>query len=68
MLPEIKILDFGLARITDADVAVTTIVTEVGRIQGTLTYMSPEQARGNPDETSIFEATCTHWEWWCMNS
>ena len=41
MIPEIKILDFGLARITDADVAVTTIVTEIGRIQGTLIYMSP---------------------------
>ena len=53
MLPEIKILDFGLARITDADVAVTTIVTEIGRIQGTLTYMSPEQARGHPDEIDL---------------
>ena len=53
MLPEIKILDFGLARITDADVAVTTIVTEIGRLQGTLTYMSPEQARGNPDEIDL---------------
>jgi serine/threonine protein kinase/Tfp pilus assembly protein PilF len=53
MLPEIKILDFGLARITDADVAATTIVTEIGRIQGTLTYMSPEQVRGNPDEIDL---------------
>jgi serine/threonine protein kinase/Tfp pilus assembly protein PilF len=52
-IPEIKILDFGLARITDADVAVTTIVTEIGRIQGTLIYMSPEQARGNPDEIDL---------------
>ena len=48
-----KILDFGLARITDVDIAVTTIVTEVGRIQGTLPYMSPEQARGNPDEIDL---------------
>lgn len=52
-IPEVKILDFGLARITDADVAVTTIVTEIGRIQGTLVYMSPEQARGNPDEIDL---------------
>ncbi|HYL13754.1 MAG TPA: serine/threonine-protein kinase [Terriglobales bacterium] len=52
-IPEVKILDFGLARITDADVAVTTIVTEIGRIQGTLIYMSPEQARGNPDEIDL---------------
>jgi len=48
-----KILDFGLAKITDADVAVTTVVTEVGKIQGTLPYMSPEQARGNADEIDL---------------
>lgn len=48
-----KILDFGLAKITDSDVAVTTIVTEVGKIQGTLPYMSPEQARGNPAEIDL---------------
>lgn len=52
-VPEIKILDFGLARITDADIAVTTLVTEIGRVQGTLAYMSPEQARGNPDEIDL---------------
>lgn len=48
--PEIKILDFGLARITDVDVAVTTVHSVAGRIQGTLPYMSPEQTRGRPDE------------------
>ena len=48
-----KILDFGLAKITDADIAVTTVVTEIGKIQGTLPYMSPEQARGNPDEIDL---------------
>jgi tetratricopeptide (TPR) repeat protein/predicted Ser/Thr protein kinase len=48
-----KILDFGLARITDADIAVTTVMTEIGQIAGTLPYMSPEQARGNPDEIDI---------------
>ncbi|MBI4717677.1 MAG: serine/threonine protein kinase [Planctomycetes bacterium] len=48
-----KILDFGLARITDPDVAVTTSGTVVGKIMGTLQYMSPEEARGNPDEIDV---------------
>ncbi len=53
VVPEMKILDFGLARITEADVAATTLITEVGQIQGTLAYMSPEQARGNPEEIDL---------------
>ncbi len=45
-LPTLKILDFGLARITDSDIA-ATLVSEIGVIKGTLPYMSPEQARGD---------------------
>jgi serine/threonine protein kinase/tetratricopeptide (TPR) repeat protein len=51
--PGIKVLDFGLARITETDLAVATVASEVGRIQGTLPYMSPEQVRGNPDEIDV---------------
>jgi eukaryotic-like serine/threonine-protein kinase len=50
--PEVKVLDFGLARITDGDVR-QTMVTEVGMIKGTLQYMSPEQAKGDPDEIDV---------------
>jgi serine/threonine protein kinase len=50
---QVKVLDFGLARITDADVTMATMVTEVGKIQGTLSYMSPEQARGAPGEIDV---------------
>ncbi|MBT8484144.1 MAG: protein kinase [Phycisphaerales bacterium] len=42
-----KVLDFGVARMTDADVQMTTIRTDVGQLIGTLQYMSPEQATGN---------------------
>ncbi len=42
-----KILDFGLARATDSD-AQATRQTELGQLLGTLAYMSPEQALGDP--------------------
>jgi tetratricopeptide (TPR) repeat protein len=41
-----KVLDFGIARITDADVQATR-QTSVGEVIGTLQYMSPEQANGD---------------------
>ncbi len=44
---EPRVLDFGLARITEADVSLATVVSEPGSIRGTLAYMSPEQARGD---------------------
>ena len=51
-LPDLKILDFGLARITESD-AEATQVTEVGMLKGTLPYMSPEQARGQTEAIDV---------------
>lgn len=45
-----KILDFGVARLTDADLKMVTMHTEVGQLVGTLSYMSPEQAAGQSGE------------------
>ena len=42
-----KVLDFGLARLTDSDVRITTMRTDVGRLIGTIPYMSPEQISGH---------------------
>ncbi len=45
-----KVLDFGLARLVDADCSLSLEPTGGGRILGTLNYMSPEQAAGRIDE------------------
>ena len=42
-----KILDFGLARVTDSD-AEATRQTDMGQLLGTLAYMSPEQVTADP--------------------
>jgi tetratricopeptide (TPR) repeat protein len=46
--PAVKVLDFGLAHFSAAEGPEATQLTEPGRVFGTLAYMSPEQARGEP--------------------
>src|SRR4029079_11147079 len=43
-----KVLDFGVARATAADLQTTTGRTETGQPIGTLAYMSPEQVVADP--------------------
>lgn len=42
----IKVLDFGLAKLTETEFAPATPETNPGIVMGTPRYMSPEQARG----------------------
>jgi len=42
-----KVLDFGVARIVDTDVH-NTRQTDVGKLVGTLAYISPEQLLADP--------------------
>jgi len=70
----VKVLDFGLAKATEAESAldltdsptITTpaMRTEVGVILGTAAYMSPEQAKGRPVDrrADIFAFGCVLYE------
>jgi tetratricopeptide (TPR) repeat protein/predicted Ser/Thr protein kinase len=47
-----KILDFGVARVTDSDAHVTR-QTDMGQLIGTLSYMSPEQVLADPQALDL---------------
>ncbi len=42
--PQVKIIDFGIAKATGSQLTDKTLFTELGAIIGTPEYMSPEQA------------------------
>jgi serine/threonine protein kinase/Tfp pilus assembly protein PilF len=42
-----KILDFGIARLTNVDMMTVSMQTDVGQLIGTIPYMSPEQVCGD---------------------
>ncbi|MFH1502737.1 MAG: protein kinase [Candidatus Eisenbacteria bacterium] len=43
-----RVIDFGVARATDSDMALTQHQTDVGQLVGTVQYMSPEQCEADP--------------------
>ena len=46
----VKVIDFGVARVTDTDLGLTTKLTETGQLLGTIQYMSPEQCGEHPED------------------
>ena len=53
-----KILDFGVAHVTNSDIYVTTLQTDVGKLIGTIPYMSPEQVAGDPHDIDARSDVC----------
>jgi serine/threonine protein kinase len=48
-----KVIDYGVARASDADTRATVARTNFGQLIGTLQYMSPEQCSADPNEIDI---------------
>ena len=68
-----KVLDFGIAtilpdaRAASADAHKDIVSTGVGRVLGTVAYMSPEQARGDQvdERTDVWAWGCVLYEMLC---
>jgi len=63
-VPVAKVLDFGLAKLTDLAGGSATGLTRTGEIFGSPLYMSPEQAQGLPigPATDIYSFGCSLFE------
>ena len=61
---EVKVADFGLARVLGENGAAATALTQVGITMGTPLYMSPEQVEGRPldhrSDLYSFGVLCYH--------
>jgi len=49
-MPQVKIIDFGVAKATAQPLTEHSLFTELGQLIGTPEYMSPEQAEMNPSD------------------
>jgi serine/threonine protein kinase/Flp pilus assembly protein TadD len=67
----VKVLDFGLARLTDkggaarpGEPSAPSLETQPGVVLGTVSYMSPEQVRGEPADarSDLFALGCVLYE------
>lgn len=67
-----KVLDFGIARMIDADVQALTLGTAAGQLIGTIPYMSPEQMAGEVHEldtrTDVYSLGVVLYELLCERS
>jgi predicted ATPase/tRNA A-37 threonylcarbamoyl transferase component Bud32 len=59
---QIKILDFGLSKITETKSVVAGDLTEFGKIIGTPLYACPEQLKGSHAPTVLYDI----WAWGCV--
>ncbi len=51
--PLVKLIDFGIARCTDVDLAKTTFRSDLNALMGTVQYMSPEQFGDDPLDIDV---------------